>query len=102
MNGGIIATIIDCHAICTAAASAYRDAGREPGDDGPGLYYATGRLELDYQRPTPIDATIELEARVIERTRRSYVLSCDLHSAGKTRVRATIEAVRVPDSWVLG
>ena len=27
LNGGIIATIIDCHSVCTAIAYAYRQAG---------------------------------------------------------------------------
>jgi acyl-coenzyme A thioesterase PaaI-like protein len=101
VNGGIIATIIDCHSICTAAAAAYRDAGRDIGSY-PDIHYATARLELEYLRPTPIDAKLELVARIIDRTDRTYVLSCELIAAGKTRVKAEVEAIRVPESWVAG
>ena len=31
LNGGIIATLIDCHSVCTAMALAYRAEGRPPG-----------------------------------------------------------------------
>ena len=101
VNGGIIATLIDCHAICTAAAAAYLDAGRAPGT-GVGLHYATSSLALDYLRPTPIDAELELTARIVERGERSYVLSCELAAAGKTRVSARIVAIEVPESWMRG
>jgi acyl-coenzyme A thioesterase PaaI-like protein len=101
VNGGIIATIIDCHSVCTAAAAAYRDAGRETGSP-PDIHYATARLELEYLRPTPIDAELKLEARIVNRTERTYVLCCELSAAGKTRVKARVEAIRVPESWVTG
>lgn len=101
VNGGIIATIIDCHCVCTAAATAYRDAGREIGSP-PDIHYATARLELEYLRPTPIDAELELKARIVNLTERTYVLSCELSAAGKIRVKARVEAIRVPESWVTG
>lgn len=101
VNGGIIATIIDCHSVCTAAAAAYRDAGREIGSP-PDIHYATARLELEYLRPTPIDAELEIVARIESRTERTYVLSCELSAAGKTRVTGTVEAIHVPESWVTG
>ena len=99
VNGGLIATLIDCHCVCTAAAAAYRDAGREIGEP-PDFYYATAKLELEYQRPTPIDAELELTARILARTERTYVLSCELGARGKTCVSARVEAIRVPESWV--
>jgi hypothetical protein len=43
LNGGIIATLIDCHCICTAIAYAYRDEGREIGSS-PGNGIADGEI----------------------------------------------------------
>lgn len=100
VNGGILATLIDCHCVCTAAAAAYRDAGRAIGTT-PELHYATARLELQYRRPTPIDAELLLEAQITSRTERTYVLSCELIARDKTCVSAVVEAIRVPDSWML-
>jgi len=101
VNGGIIATLIDCHSICTAASQAYRDAGREPGK-APDLHYATARLEVDYRRPTPMGVELMLEARIAERSETSYVVSCELKANGKTCANARVVAVQVPESWVAG
>ena len=100
VNGGILATIIDCHCVCTAMAAAYRDADRELGSP-TGLHYATAKLEAEYLRPTPIDAELTLTARIVARTERTYVLSCELEARGKTCVSARVEAIRVPESWML-
>jgi len=101
VNGGILATVIDCHCVCTAAAAAYRDSGREIGTE-PHLHYATASLELTYLRPTPMATALELTARIVDRTERTYVLSCELEAGGKTTVTATLEAIQVPESWVRG
>jgi acyl-coenzyme A thioesterase PaaI-like protein len=101
VNGGILATVIDCHCVCTAAAAAYRDNGRAIGSE-PHLHYATANLELKYLRPTPIDAELEITAEIIDRTDRTYVLSCDLTAGGKTTVAAKLTGIHVPESWVMG
>ena len=100
MNGGIIATVIDCHCVCTAAAAAYRDEAREIGSK-PDFYFATAKLELQYMRPTPIDGELQIQASIEARTERTYVLSCELAAVGKPRVKALVEAIRVPESWML-
>ncbi len=43
LNGGIIATVIDCHCVCTAIAAAYQSEGRGIGTT-PAIWYATGSL----------------------------------------------------------
>lgn len=101
VNGGILATIIDCHCICTAMAMAYVDAGRAIGTK-PDIHYATAKLDVEYRRPTPMDVELTLRARVIGRTDRTYVLSCSLEALGKECVAARVEAISVPESWILG
>ena len=64
--GGTIASLIDCHSVCTATANYYRDAEREVGED-PEIWCVTGRLTVNYLAPTPIDQDIELRA-IIRRT----------------------------------
>jgi acyl-coenzyme A thioesterase PaaI-like protein len=101
VNGGVIATLIDCHCVCTAAAAAYRDAGRDIGSE-PQLHYATARLETEYLRPTPMGTELRLEAAITARTARTYVISCSLLAAGRICVRGLVEAIAVPASWVHG
>lgn len=45
LNGGIIATIIDCHCVCAAIAAVYRKEGRAIGTE-PGIWYATASLRV--------------------------------------------------------
>ena len=98
LNGGIIATVLDCHGICTAIADAYRHEGRPIGT-GPDIWYATAALRVDYLRPTPLEAPLHLTASVSEREGRRTVVACRLEAAGKERARAVVEAVRVPPEW---
>src|SRR5262249_21321656 len=61
LNGGIIATVLDCHGVCTAVADGYRRAGRRIGDGEP-IWFATGTLTVTYAKPAPVDADLELNA----------------------------------------
>ncbi|WP_237065224.1 PaaI family thioesterase [Microbulbifer guangxiensis] len=98
LNGGIIATVMDCHTICTAIADGYRQAGRETGT-GDKIWYATGRLDVQYRAPASIDEPVELTAKILERSERKTRLSCELKSGGQVCATADVIAVRVPDNW---
>ncbi len=99
VNGGIIATLIDCHSICTAWAAAFVDEGRSIGSE-PARFVATGKLEITYKRPTPMGTELELEAVISERLEPGYVLTCNLSANGKVCAVATVTAVPVPASWM--
>jgi acyl-coenzyme A thioesterase PaaI-like protein len=101
LNGGIIATLIDCHSICTAVAAAYRDEGRDIGT-GAEIWYATGALNITYLRPTPINGPVTLRARIQEIHPKKTVLRCSLYAAEQERARAEVVAVRVPGGWRKG
>src|SRR4051794_39421359 len=66
LNGGIIATLLDCHGVCSAVADAFRREGREIGSE-PEIWYATASLTVDYLRPTPLAEPVELRGTVVER-----------------------------------
>ena len=99
LNGGIIATVIDCHCVCTAIASAYLAAGREIGTGEP-IWYATASLNVSYKSPTPIVEEVSLRARVKDVTERKTLLTCTLYAEGEERARAELLAVRVPLEWM--
>ncbi|MFQ5349521.1 MAG: PaaI family thioesterase [Thermoanaerobaculia bacterium] len=94
LNGGIIATLIDCHGVCTAIADAYRREGRGMGE-GELIWYVTGSLQVDYRRPTPIENEVEAWARITESAGRKTWLDCALRSNGELRAEARLLAVRV-------
>jgi acyl-coenzyme A thioesterase PaaI-like protein len=93
LNGGVIAALLDCHAVCTAAADAYRLAGREIGTE-PRLGYVTASINVQYRRPTPVAEPVTVWARVVERSGRRTTLACRLESHGRECARAEVVAVR--------
>jgi acyl-coenzyme A thioesterase PaaI-like protein len=94
LNGGILAAIVDCHCVCTALADAYRAEGRALNSQPP-VAFATGSLNVMYLKPVPIDAPVELYARITERTARKTRLECVVVSGGEQRARADVVAVRL-------
>ena len=99
VNGGIIATLIDCHSVCTATAAAYYREDRPIGSD-PLLCFATSRLDVAYRRPTPMGETLELTALVTGTTEKGFSVECEISAAGRVCAAATVEAARVPLSWM--
>jgi acyl-coenzyme A thioesterase PaaI-like protein len=98
LNGGIIATLLDCHGVVTAIADRYRSQDREIGT-GPEIWCATAKMAVEYLRPTPIDAEVELRGTVGDVDERFSTIEVVLAADGKDRARATVHAVLVPESW---
>ncbi|MGW8187360.1 MAG: PaaI family thioesterase [Desulfobacterales bacterium] len=94
--GGLIASLIDCHSTGTAAAAAYRAEGRTM-DTEPPLRFLTAALHVDYLRPTPIDQTLEVRARIKEIKGRKVVVSSELLAGGQVCARGEVVAVQVPE-----
>ena len=99
LNGGIIATLIDCHCVATAIADAYRQEGREL-DTEPLIWYVTASIKVDYHKPVTITRTVTLRAKVHKREGRKSEVGCELFSGGVMCARAQVLAVRVPpEKW---
>ena len=97
LNGGIMATLIDCHCMCTAMAYAYKMEGRDL-ETFPEYRYATGTLSVKYLKPTP-NTQIQLRATVEEMKGRKTVLKCELLDyEGNKTAEADVIAIRVFDS----
>lgn len=100
LNGGIIATLIDCHSVCTAIAAAYRAENRPMGA-APSLWYATASLNVSYLRPTPLERglPVVLRARVVETAGKKTRVTCSLFAREVECARGEVLAVRVSDAW---
>ncbi len=98
--GGLIASLIDCHGTGTAAAAAYREAGR-PMDSQPPIRFVTASLKVDYLRPTPIDATLQLRGKVKELKGRKVVVTVDLIAKDEVCARGEVIAVQLPKSMMM-
>lgn len=97
--GGLIASLIDCHAMGTAAAASERADGREIGE-APAPRFVTGSLHVDYLKPTPLGPELELRAHVTQTTARKAVVQVTLSANGAVTARGEVVAVRIPESMV--
>jgi len=98
LNGGIIATIIDCHSICTAIAAAHRAEGWT-GNADASIWYVTASLQVTYLKPTPIREPVMLRARVKETKGKKTIVTCSLFAKEEECARGEVVAVRVPPAW---
>lgn len=97
LNGGIIATLIDCHSMCTSMAATYRAENRTL-DSLPEYRYATGTMTIKYLKPTSNTLPVELRATVREIKGRKVTVDCKVFSEGQLTVIAEVIAIRVYDS----
>jgi len=97
--GGLIASLIDCHGTGTAAAAMYRAENRAM-DTEPPFRFVTGSLHVDYVRPTPINATIQVRAKVKEIKGRKVVMTLTLSAKGEVCARGEVVAVQMPEGML--
>jgi acyl-coenzyme A thioesterase PaaI-like protein len=83
LNGGIIATLLDCH----TAAGVLNEASLQGWDAPPGalLPFVTAGIDVRYLRPSPLDSAVELHAFVTESTEAEIVCDAELRYNDKTR-----------------
>ena len=94
VNGGILASVIDCHCNCTAMANLYREQQRDIGSQ-PENWCVTASLTLNYRKPAPIDEELLLVARVSRREGRKTWLTCTLSASQGVCVEAEMLAIQV-------
>ncbi len=97
--GGLIASLIDCHGTGTAAAAMYRAQNRAM-DTQPPLRFVTASLHVDYLRPTPIDATLTVRARVVEIKGRKVTVAAELSANGEVCARGQVVAAQMPEGMI--
>jgi acyl-coenzyme A thioesterase PaaI-like protein len=95
--GGLIASLIDCHGVGTAAAAVERAAGREIGD-APAPRYVTASLHVDFVKPTPHGPDLELVGRATEIAGRKVTVDVEVKADGVLTARGRVIAVLLPDS----
>jgi acyl-coenzyme A thioesterase PaaI-like protein len=99
--GGLIASLIDCHAMATAAAAVERGAGRAIGQ-AAAPRFVTGALRVEYLQPTPLGPPLELRGRARQIGERKVVVEVELSVEGQITARGEVVAVRMPASMVGG
>jgi acyl-coenzyme A thioesterase PaaI-like protein len=86
VNGGIIATVLDCH---SGAAVYHSTSLAEPGPlDAPALFVTAG-LDVRYLRPSPLDQSFELVATIAAATADQITVEVELAARGRTCAAAS-------------
>ena len=97
--GGLLASLIDCHGIGTAAAAAMTAAGTRPGLDAAPRFVTAG-LDVRFLKPTPLGPELVLRAWAVETTARKVVVDVSLSAGGIETVRGRVVAAPIPASMI--
>ncbi len=95
--GGLIASLIDCHCVGTAAAATYKAEGRSM-DTEPALRFVTASLKVDYLAPTPLGVELEIRAKVSEVTKKKVIIEAKVIADNKTCAKGYVVSVPMPKS----
>ncbi len=90
--GGLIASVMDCHGAGTAAAAKARASGEPIGR------FVTASLKVDYLKPTPQGAELEVRGTVVEIKGRKVTVDVSLRADGAVRAVGTVIMVQLPES----
>ena len=93
--GGLLASLIDCHGTGSASAAAER---ARP-DEAP-FRFVTASLHVNYLRPTPIDAELEIRGVIKELKEKKVVVSATVSAEGKLCATGEVVAVRMPENML--
>ncbi len=87
LNGGIIATVLDCH----GAAVVLWEAAQRVWEAAPGapLPFITAGFEVQFLRPTPLGPTVRLTAALVSVSEREVVVRSELELDDKPRATMT-------------
>jgi acyl-coenzyme A thioesterase PaaI-like protein len=93
VNGGIIATVLDCHGAAAVMWEVAQQAWRAA--DGTLVPFVTASFEVKFHRPTPLDGTIRLTAAPESIGPAQVVVRSELAVDDKTRATMTATWARL-------
>lgn len=97
LYGGLIASLMDCHAAGTAAAAKARELKIEM-TSGAMPRFVTASLKVDYLAPTPVGTEVEIRASVDEIKGRKVTVSVTLSAEGSVCARGQLIMVQIPEA----
>ncbi len=89
--GGMLASLVDCHGVATAAAACEADGEQL-------ARFVTASLHVDFLRPTPLGPELELKAWVKEHRGRKIVVEVEIWALDQLRVRGEVVAAPMPQT----
>jgi acyl-coenzyme A thioesterase PaaI-like protein len=97
--GGLLASLIDCHGVGTAAAVA--TAKHKPpaeDQDNPMQRYVTASLHVYFKRPTPLGEELFLRGWLKEERGNKLVVEVEISVKNEVKVRGEVVAAPMPET----
>jgi acyl-coenzyme A thioesterase PaaI-like protein len=91
--GGLLASLIDCHGVGTAAAVA-----RDSNGSGPLGRYVTAALHVYFKRPTPLGKELLLRGWLKEKKKDKLAITVEISVQGEVKVQGEVLAAPMPES----
>jgi len=93
--GGMIASVVDCHAVWAAVSAMAKAAGHDLSLGAPPFGVVTGSLHVRYLEPASVTRPLELRARIVECGERKTIVACSVRQGAVECATAEVVAVRV-------
>lgn len=93
--GGLVASLVDCHAMATAAANLVNNTKQIAALPR----FVTGTLTVKYIKPTPLSgSSIELSAKVTEQAERRSTVHVKVSVDGTVTAEGEVIAFHIPET----
>jgi len=93
LNGGIACTLIDCHSAWTAFALECRERNLDMEAEARLPTGLTRAMHIEFLKPTPINADLQLRARLTKKGRTSRTVVCSIFAGAEECVRGEVTMV---------
>lgn len=94
--GGLIASLIDCHATGSGAAALHKNS-TEHIKSYPRC--VTASLNVQYLKPTPINCELELRGTIKELKGKKVVVTVNLYAKNVICAKGEVVVIQVPEGW---
>ncbi|MCU9602263.1 PaaI family thioesterase [Pallidibacillus thermolactis] len=97
--GGLIASLIDCHSMGSAALVLHRKNGHEIGDGTEPPRFVTASLHIDYLKPTPEGALLKAVGTVEEIHPKKWKVVTEMFADDIFCAKGEVIAAVMPDTF---
>ena len=87
----------DCHGTASAAWFAHNNKGLTLTEDTVIGRFITGRIEIDFKKPVPMNEVVTVTSKAEEIGERKIIVSMEMEVDGILRAKAKLIAVGVKD-----
>ena len=94
--GGLIASLMDCHAAAAAAWGKHKEQGLDM-EITPLKRFVTASLKVDFLKPAPSEVPLELRARVNEIVNRKVFVEVTLAADGDIKAKGEALMIQLPE-----